>query len=291
MKQEPFYKNYLPTWGNMLFTLCMIGLLIVTQPIWADVKNVVSSEAGNATINYQGQMADANGNPQNGSFDMTFSLWDAVSGGNLIWGPETHAAVPVSNGLFNLGLGSQTPGGIPITIWGNDRYLEITVNGEMLTPRELIRSVSVASMALTVSDGAITTEKIADGSVTYAQQANNTTLTSTTSQTPVLLDSMSITTTIDSAGGVLVIFTARWGHSVENNRSNFVLYRDGILLTHVTDTSRRNGESIQNNIALSWLDQPPSGTHTYSIYYHSGDDSPGTTYVGTRQLQVVVLKK
>jgi hypothetical protein len=100
---------------------------------------------------------------------MTFALWDAATGGNLVWGPESHAAVPVSDGLFSVGLGSQTSGGIPTTVWDGDRYLEITVGGETLSPRELIRSVPIAGMALTVPDGAIGTEQIADGAVTQAK--------------------------------------------------------------------------------------------------------------------------
>ena len=100
---------------------------------------------------------------------MAFTIYDAASGGNLMWGPETHAAIPVSSGLFSVGLGSQTSGGIPATVWNGDRYLEITVGGETLTPRELIRSVPIAGMALTVPNGAITTAEIADGAVTQAK--------------------------------------------------------------------------------------------------------------------------
>jgi len=40
-------------------------------------------------------------------------------------------------------LGSQTSGGIPTSTWNGDRYLEITVGGETLSPRELIRSVPI----------------------------------------------------------------------------------------------------------------------------------------------------
>ena len=56
----------------------------------------------------------------------------------------------VSGGLFSVGLGSQTNGGIPTSAWNGDRYLEITVGGETLSPRELIRSVPIAGMALSV---------------------------------------------------------------------------------------------------------------------------------------------
>jgi len=93
---------------------------------------------------------------------MTFALWDAASGGNLAWGPESHAAVPVSDGLFSVGLGSQTAGGIPTEVWSGDVYLEIAVGGETLSPRELIRSVPVAGMALTLPSHTVNGEMLAD---------------------------------------------------------------------------------------------------------------------------------
>lgn len=62
-------------------------------------------------------------------------------------------------------LGSQTSGGIPTNVWDGDRYLEITVGGETLSPRELIRSVPIAGMALTVPDGAIGPDQIAEGAI------------------------------------------------------------------------------------------------------------------------------
>ena len=65
---------------------------------------------------------------------------EAGEGANLgriaVWGPESHAAVPVSQGLFGAGLGSQTSGGVPASAWNGDRYLEITVGGETLSPCE-----------------------------------------------------------------------------------------------------------------------------------------------------------
>jgi len=80
--------------------------------------------------------------------------------------------VMVSDGLFSVGLGSRTTGGIPTTTWNGDRYLEITVGGETLSPRELIRSVPIAGMALTVPDRAIGASQIADGAVEESHIAN-----------------------------------------------------------------------------------------------------------------------
>lgn len=141
-------------------TLLLVGLLILTANVWARPLLNPGYVAGPSatTVNYQGRLADSGGTPLNGTYGMTIALWDAPTEGNLLF-VENHAAVPVSNGLFSVGLGSQTSGGIPTSTWNGDRYLEIAVGGETLSPRELIRSVPIAGMALTVPDGAITQEK------------------------------------------------------------------------------------------------------------------------------------
>jgi hypothetical protein len=147
-------------------TLLLVAVLILTQHVWArPLASPTAPGPSATTVNYQGRLADSGGAPLDGVFGMSFSLWDAATDGNLVWGPESHAAVPVSEGLFSVGLGSQTSGGIPTSVWNGDRYLEIAVGGETLAPRELIRSVPIAGMALTVPDGAIGADQIADGAV------------------------------------------------------------------------------------------------------------------------------
>jgi hypothetical protein len=143
-------------------TLLMVAVLILTQNVWARQAAGPASPGPSATtVNYQGRLSDSDGAPLDGTYGMSFALYDAATDGNLVWGPEEHTAVEVSDGLFSVGLGSKTSGGIPTTTWNGDRYLEITVGGETLEPRELIRSVPIAGMALTVPDGAITNDKLA----------------------------------------------------------------------------------------------------------------------------------
>ena len=124
------------------------------------------------TINYQGRLADSGGTPIDDTLAMQFSLHDSDVDGAMLWGTETHATVPVSEGLFSVALGSQTTGGIPTSVLSGDVWLEITVDGETLNPREQLRAVPYAmqaSVALTVPDGAIGTDQIADGAVTQAK--------------------------------------------------------------------------------------------------------------------------
>ena len=76
----------------------------------------------------------------------------------------------VSDGLFNVMLGSLTP--IPQNvITGHDPlFLGITVGtDDEMTPRVQLGNVPFAVQALTVPDGSVTTPKIADGAVTSAK--------------------------------------------------------------------------------------------------------------------------
>jgi hypothetical protein len=146
-------------------TLLIVAVLLLTQSLWARPFQATMNAPGPSatTVNYQGRLAESDGTPINNTVGMSFALWDAATEGNIVWGPESHDAVSVSEGLFSVGLGSKTTGGIPTTTWNGDRYLEITVGGETLAPRELIRSVPIAGMALTVPDGAIKGQHLAAG--------------------------------------------------------------------------------------------------------------------------------
>jgi hypothetical protein len=96
-------------------------------------------------INYQGYLTDNAGNPIDGTLQMTFSIWDAASGGTQLWS-ETQASVAVINGLFNVLLGSVNP--IPPSIFdGTPLWLQTQVGTEVLSPRKAIVSVAHAFRA------------------------------------------------------------------------------------------------------------------------------------------------
>jgi hypothetical protein len=92
---------------------------------------------------------DAAGQPINGSTNITFRLYSAPTGGTALW-TEAHTsanAVPVSNGLFNVLLGSLTP--IPASVWSNANvYLGVQVGGDAeMTPREEVNAVPITLVA------------------------------------------------------------------------------------------------------------------------------------------------
>lgn len=88
---------------------------------------------------YQGQLKQG-GIPFNGTANMVFKLYDAVAG-NLL-GTQTINNVPVANGLFTVELnaGGQLGGDVGNPFNGDKRWLEISVNGTPLSPRQPINA-------------------------------------------------------------------------------------------------------------------------------------------------------
>lgn len=84
------------------------------------------------TMSYQGVLTDAAGNPvADGLVSLTFKLYDVAENGEALW--EETQDVKVTDGIFNVILGSQTPLTLP---FDTPYWLGITVGEENeLTPR------------------------------------------------------------------------------------------------------------------------------------------------------------
>lgn len=127
-------------------TVIVVALMLVVFRAWA---MPAAPHQGPGVISYQGTLTEPGGQPVDGNVDMTFKLYDVSAGGTALW-TEAHAganAVPVSEGLFNVLLGSLTS--IPATVWDHPSlFLEVTAGGEVLAPREAVGSVPYALYAL-----------------------------------------------------------------------------------------------------------------------------------------------
>jgi len=168
-------SKLLPTSGNVIFTLLMIALLVIAQSAGAlPLPSTLSAPRATSvgTIAYQGRLADADGNPLTGTYNMIFRLYDAATGGTPLWEEPWSGSngVRVSDGLFNVMLGSLTPIPADLIAGHASLFLGITVGtDDEMAPRVQLGSVPFAVQALTVPDGSVTTAKIADRAVTPAK--------------------------------------------------------------------------------------------------------------------------
>ncbi len=171
MKTSPLSK-WLPTPGNILFTILIAAILLYTQG--ADAFPDLSarealSNTSTTTLPYQGRLTSNEGTPITSTVAMTFNLYNVASGGSSLWS-ESWASVSVNSGLFSALLGSTNPISPTLITENPSLWLGIKVGTDSeMTPRVQIGSVPFALQALTVPPGAITTTMLADGSVTLAK--------------------------------------------------------------------------------------------------------------------------
>jgi microcystin-dependent protein len=107
-------------------------------------------------INYQGMLRDDLGDPlATADYEIAFSLYDDHPAGALVWGPQTFAAVPAAAGHFNLTLGPDDDALSSLTgaFDGQERFLEITVSGDTILPRQQILSAPYALTSNTAGNG------------------------------------------------------------------------------------------------------------------------------------------
>ncbi len=127
-------------WSGTLFAAPSPGVL--SQPygmVWAP------DEVGSANaLNYQGKLADSAGNPvADGPKTLTFAFFAVETGGSAVWTSDP-LTVNTKGGLF-----TTTIPAVPATAFNSkDVWLEVTVNGETLSPRTYVSSVPFAMKAL-----------------------------------------------------------------------------------------------------------------------------------------------
>ncbi len=116
---------------RLSFILIIATGLIFILSAYAEVPHL---------INYQGYLTDSAGNPLSQECPFHFALYETQTDGSAVWS-ETHPSVTVMEGIFNVVLGSGTSKD-PIDIdFDGVYYLEVTVNGETLSPRQALTGV------------------------------------------------------------------------------------------------------------------------------------------------------
>lgn len=133
------------TWFTILLTLCLALSLTSSAGLAQDGAPGTAQPAPKLGVdvqNYipvQGRLTNAAGTPLTGTYDMTFALYDVVSGGTELC-HDTNS-VTVTNGLFF----SQIWGDCVNDIYGLQLYLGIKVGADAeMTPRQPIDAVPYA---------------------------------------------------------------------------------------------------------------------------------------------------
>ena len=146
-------RYFVPNIGTLIL---MALMLLVYRASAAPGSPPTAPDATPGTISYQGMLNDAAGQPINSNTGITFRLYNTPTGATTaaLW-TEAHTganAVPISNGLFNVLLGSLTP--IPASVWSNANvYLGVLVGSDAeMAPREVIGAVPSAQMTQSIAN-------------------------------------------------------------------------------------------------------------------------------------------
>ena len=90
------------------------------------------------TFTYQGELKES-GEPANGSYNMDFALWDAMSGGSQVGSTIELNGLSVTDGLFTVELDFAAE-----AFDGSQLWLEIAVDGNELVPRQPLTAAPFA---------------------------------------------------------------------------------------------------------------------------------------------------
>lgn len=137
-----------------LLTISVIAAAALVVPITAGAQVADIP----ASIPYQGHLTDAGGIDISGTVTVEARLYDSLIAGlgqpvtnlHVIYA-ETHPAVAVEKGNFRIAIGDGAPLTAPLAIdeliANESVYLELRVNGELMTPRQRLGSVAAAFRA------------------------------------------------------------------------------------------------------------------------------------------------
>jgi len=117
------------------------SLLIFVALAWG------TAWAAPGLINYQGRLTDSSGNPIIAVTNVTFTFWDAETGGGQLGSgfSDTDTVTPDSDGIYSTEIGDDPGSLIPASVFGGDSvWLNVNVGGEDLVPRLRIDSAGFA---------------------------------------------------------------------------------------------------------------------------------------------------
>ncbi|NQU16698.1 MAG: hypothetical protein HQ564_01425 [Candidatus Saganbacteria bacterium] len=218
-------------------------------------------------IDYQGMLRDMLGNTQTGTFSMRFKIYDAVTSGTEVFDSGA-VSVSASNGLYNVRLG---PVDSSTIFEGSDRWLEVSVGSDTLSPRLRINSVAYAIRADVATNADFAT---LSATATNAGTVDNFSASSTaTASTLYPLDANA------KLSGVPVSAEAATG---------FAMYVDGKL---GASSSVIGTDTITNgNQEVTILDSNVTATSAIFVTAGPADHDHGGIWVSARSAGTITVK-
>jgi hypothetical protein len=123
----------------ILVGVAVVSVLIAMAGLAGAATGELVPEAPvQAKIHYQGRLTDPGGRPLSGTYTMRFRVHDDPAIYSLLW-DSGNVSVHVDHGLFNVELGVD-----PTGFDGQGLWLEMLVDGELLTPRQELLPVPYA---------------------------------------------------------------------------------------------------------------------------------------------------
>lgn len=192
-------------------------------------------------IPYQGRLTAMDGTPITGVQSFGFALYVTPSGGTPLWS-EAHM-LNVANGLYSTMLGDFSScdaglcAGVPVSVLsGAELYLEVTVGGIALTPRQRVASVPYAVRAQELSGGAV------DATTVHASSA-------TVDQTLAVTGAVSAGSLATTTGTPVIDSTGKYvGPAIVSAGSGITVSTTGVIALPVCAT----GQTLKNNGA-GWV--------------------------------------
>ena len=144
------------------------------------------TDAQTSTFTYQGRLTDM-GTPPTGTYDLQFSLYDALTAGNLQGSPNTvnKTGVNVTNGIFTVQLdfgASAFPGAdrfldIGVKHPADSSYIELAPRQQLTSSPYSIHSLAAANLAISTSGA---TPSVTNLTVLVLNYGTTTTITDLT---------------------------------------------------------------------------------------------------------------
>jgi hypothetical protein len=171
--------------------------------------------AQTTAFTYQGRFTDSTvPQPTNGTYNMRFALYDAVSGGNQVGLTVDIPVVHVTNGIFTVSLDYTAA-----SFDGTTRFLEITVGNIVLSPRQEITNAPYAILAQNAlrANQAINSDQL--GGINADQYVTGQVVRSVNNLTGNLILTAGSNITITPVGNTLTIASTGGGNGINNQTS------------------------------------------------------------------------